>query len=64
MKPRSMPAIKQIEDTAEEVRRHAHHATAHAINGDYPRALGEAAQAERAARRLKELLAPAPARTV
>lgn len=60
MKTRSAPFIKEVEDTAEEVRRHAHHATAHAINGDYSRARGEAAQAERAARRLKELLGTPP----
>lgn len=58
LNPRSGTFIKQVEDTAEEVRQHAHHATAHTINGDYPRARGEAAQAERAARRLKELLKP------
>ena len=61
MKPRSMSAMKQIEDAAEEVHRHVHRAAGHAGDGDYPRAHAEAEQAQGAARRLKELLGTAAA---
>jgi hypothetical protein len=61
MKPRSVPAMKRIEDAAAEVHRRVHLATAHASVGDYRRAHAEAEQAQGAARRLKELLTPASA---
>ena len=64
MNPRSVPAIKQIEDAAEEVHRHVRRAVDHAGLGDYHRAHAEAEQAQGAARRLKELLTPASAAKV
>lgn len=53
------PAMKQIEDTAQEVHFHVRQAVDHAQAGDYRRAHAEAERAQGAARRLKELLGAA-----
>lgn len=52
------PTAKEVEDAAEAVHVRVRQAADHATLGDYRKAHAEAEQAQGAARRLKELLAP------